>query len=281
MDICEELYKKWRKYGEESVIGRTRLGRPIFLYRTGEAPKTLIVASVHAREHITSSLVTELFAGCGYSFDVVPVLNEDGVRLALYGAERLEKTLRARLVGINKSDDFSLWKANANAVDLNVNFDAEWGTGKSNVRYPSSADYIGEYPESEPETKAIADLLRSGDYAQVVAYHSKGEVVYHGFMHNRFHYDLAKKYADSIGYELTTSEWSAGGLKDYFDLISDGLGLTVEVGEDRYPHPYPTTELTKLIEKHKESVKILYDNGLEVARRIYQAGFSAGKRRRS
>ena len=269
MGFCEEIYKRWR-HNEKRIIGVTRLKKPIFAYRTGKNPVTLIVASVHAREYVTSSLVTELFCDCGLSFDVVPILNEDGVDLCLYGVDRLDNEWGKRLVKINGSKDFSLWKANAFAVDINVNFDAEWGRGKSNVKIPSPANYIGDYPESEPETKAIAGLLRRNTYAQVVAYHAKGEVVYHGFLNNHRHYDLAKRYAESIGYDLTTAEGSTGGLKDYFDVISDGLGLTVEVGKDVFPHPYPLTEIDNLTEQHKESVKILYDNGLEVARRIFE-----------
>ena len=278
MDHCEKLFKIWRKYAKESIIGTTRLGAPIPLYRTGESPQTLIVAAVHAREYVTADLVTGIFCGSDKSFDVIPVLNIDGVRLSLYGADGLDSKLRSRLLIINGSSDFSNWKANAFGVDINVNFNADWGTGKSNVKYVSSANYIGPYPESEPETRAVTNLIRSGNYAQVVAYHAKGEVVYHGFKNNRLHYDLAKRYADALGYELQYAYGSAGGLKDYFDVVCDGLGLTVEVGEDRFPHPYPMTEIDRLIDKHKGSVDILYENGNEVARRLHGAGIKRGGR---
>ena len=270
MDICGDIYKKWNERFVPSIIGRTRLNAPIYMYSTGS--DTLIVASVHAREYITSLLVTELFCNTKYSFDVIPILNVDGVRMCVEGVDWIEEPLRSRLVELNGSDDFRLWKANAFGVDINVNFDAEWGRGKSNIFHPSGSNYIGPYPESEPETRAIADLLRSGRYSQVVAYHSKGDVIYFGFGTNFYHRDLAGRYSRIVDYPLTYATGSAGGLKDYFDTICPGLGLTVEVGEDKFDHPYPLTELDNLISKHLDSVEILYENGKEVAARILGRG---------
>ncbi|RXN02842.1 carboxypeptidase B2 [Labeo rohita] len=45
-------------------------------------------------------------------------------------------------------------------ADLNRNFDANWCT-KGASDNPCDATYCGEYPESEPETQAVARFLRS------------------------------------------------------------------------------------------------------------------------
>ena len=51
-----------------------------------------------------------------------------------------------------------LYKANANGVDLNVNFDAKWGSGESNLTTINDENYIGKHPFSESETKALRDF---------------------------------------------------------------------------------------------------------------------------
>ena len=273
MKYYERLSERCKQLGQTEFIGKTTAGYDIPFVDAGS--DTLIVGSTHAREHITTELIFGIFDGT-YPIDVVPCLNIDGVILCREGLSALPISAEKKefLRKINGSNDFSLWKANANAVDINVNFDAEWGTGKSNVKYPSSANFIGTKPESESETKAICDLIRRKKYSQVISYHSKGEVIYWGFGKNKYHYSMAKKYADILGYPLTTSYGSAGGLKDWFDMNSDGLGLTVEVGNDKFSHPYPESELPNLISLHKRSVKTIYENGLAVAKKIH-AGSSS------
>lgn len=271
MTYYERLLERCKISGRTEFIGKTSAGYDIPVV-TAENANTLIVGSTHAREHITTELIFGVFGG--EPFDIVPCLNIDGVILCREGLNSLpvDKERKEFLKKINGGDDFSLWKANAEAVDINVNFDAEWGTGKSNVKYPSSANFIGKAPESERETKAVCDLIRRKKYAQVISFHSKGEVVFWGFGKNKYHYHEAKRYADILGYELSTSYGSAGGLKDWYDLNFDGLGLTVEIGKDKFSHPYPESELPKLIALHKRSVKIIYENGLAVANKIYARG---------
>lgn len=269
MDYYDKLLTECKKAGKVTIIGKTVCNRNIPLVSVGDGRAyTLIVGAVHAREHITVELIKKLFFTTKLPFDVIPCLNIDGGLLCKYGLDAVPEDRREYLKIINGSDDFSLWKANAAAVDINVNFDAGWGTGKQNVKYPSEANYIGPYPESEPETQAAVNVLLGKKYSQVICYHSKGEVIYWGFGKNFHHYAEAKAYADKVGYKLSHAKGSAGGLKDKFDLISDGLGLTVEVGDDKYSHPYPEERLPELINKHKESVRLLYDNGIKIARKI-------------
>lgn len=272
MIYYDELIERCNNLGKTDMIGKTRLGYDIPLVRVGkESADTLLVCSVHAREHITTELLFALLNGTDLSFDFLPVLNIDGVLLCKYGAEFIkDAALRSYLYGVNGGNkDFSQWKANVYAVDINVNFNAGWGSGAQNVRYPSPANYIGKKPESEPETQAAARLADSGKYAQIICYHSKGEVIYWGYGNNYLHYSEAKRLADTLNYELTTAKNSAGGMKDYFDLKSSGLGLTVEVGSDKFPHPYPIEELGNLIKRHAGSLEVIYDNGKRIAEKIY------------
>ena len=77
----------------------------------------------------------------------------------------------------NGSSDFSMWKANANGVDLNNNFDANWGTNMHSL-VPASHGFVGCNPMSERETKAIAKYKEKHKPFITISYHSKGEEIY-------------------------------------------------------------------------------------------------------
>lgn len=264
----EHLIKLAESLGEVTYPATTPLGYKIPFVHIGKGKaKALIVGSIHAREHITTTLLNELMAryDAKIPIDYIPMLNIDGVMLATNGLSIVkDECLKRRLLELNgQSKDFSLWKANIYGVDINVNFDADWGEGEQNITYPWSENYIGETANSETETRLIVDILKN-NYPVVAAYHSKGELVYWGYEHNFHHYKYAKTFADKLGYELTRSEGSAGGLKDYYALNYKGLGITVEIGEDKYPHPYPVSELDNLIKKHLGSIELLAQMGEEI-----------------
>lgn len=239
METYTNLINSISKMGKLDFVGSTVLGYGIPLVHVGyDRPHTLIIGSVHAREYITTQLLNKLVPkASGCSFDYLPMLNIDGVMLCQHGLDAIKDDIRKKsLLVYNKDNkDFSQWKANINGVDLNVNYDADWGEGKSNITYPSSENYIGKVAESEPETKAVVELLKRNQYSLVACYHSKGEVVYWGFESNFRHYNEAKTIADKLKYSLQRSEGSAGGIKDYYCTKYLGLGVTIEVGKDSFP----------------------------------------------
>jgi len=258
-----ELYTYVKKIGGSAhLLGLTYLNNPLIMIKKGNdalGGGILVTASIHAREYITSYLVCRLAQEYSLSYPIhfVPLLNPDGVFLARGGADTVaDKKLRYELIDINGGRNFALWKANARCVDLNVNFDAGWGTGLSNVRYKRSSDYIGSKPFSERETKAIKRLLKRYRYGLCLCYHSKGEEVYWGFEHDTRYKAEAQLFADKLGYTLKESRGSAGGLKDYFTLMYKRLGLTIEVGSDSLPHPYPMGQLDNLYAQHKGSLEL-------------------------
>lgn len=271
-----DLINSLSKMGELEFIGSTVLGYGIPLVHIGhDQPSTLIIGSVHAREYITTLLLSKLIAKVeNCCFDYLPMLNIDGVMLCQNGLDFVSDIHRknALLRYNGNNHDFSLWKANINGVDLNVNFDADWGEGKSNITYPWSENYIGRFAHSEPETKAVVKLLAKNKYSLVACYHSKGEVVYWGFESNFRHYLEAKAIADKLGYTLERSEGSAGGIKDYYCSKYLGLGVTIEVGKDSLPHPYPVSELPKLVKQHTGSIELLCGLGGKIARKLYGGG---------
>jgi hypothetical protein len=220
---------------ETGYIGVTELGNRIPYIKKGDGKygASMIFGAIHAREHITVPIILKMaeeYTGLSAIY-FVPVVNIDGVTLATLGIEAAGGA--RNLIKINGgSSDFRLWKANINAVDLNVNFDAEWGTGAQNLKRPAPANYIGPKPESESETKALVAFTKKHDFCVVLCYHCKGNVIYYGYKNKEPHRKLAELYSKSTGYPLLESAGSAGGYKDWFTLNYPGLSLTVEVGDE-------------------------------------------------
>ena len=121
---------------EPEIIGRSVQGRPMLLYRIGaaDAPRTvLVVGCIHGNECAAFPVIGRLLRGpevAGARVLVIPSVNPDG---------RYADT-----------------RGNAHGVDLNRNFSVGW------VRIPRpSRYYSGPGPFSEPETRALRDLVRA------------------------------------------------------------------------------------------------------------------------
>lgn len=243
--------------GDTGSLGNTTLGYPIPYIHKGsyQGAQVLFIGGIHAREYITAPLLLELakdYKGqTGIWF--VPLLNIDGALLVQFGIDSVGNVgLKNSLLNLNDaSQDFSLWKANIKGVDLNVNFDAKWGTGAQNVKEPAPGNYIGPEPESEAETKAIIAFTENIRPALTLSYHTKGEEVYWGFLNNDNFKREAERIANTLKYTLKSSIDSAGGYKDWFTMSFGRLGLTVECGNDNFPHPYPENEINNLYMQHK------------------------------
>lgn len=254
MDVfreVEEFYENYR--GERRVIGKSVEGRSLFAMKMGEGkPVLLSQYAIHGREWVSALLGLEHLrrgAGRGSAW-IVPLVNPDGALLSEVGLLSADKDRRARLVALNGGEDFSLWKANAAGVDLNVNFDARWGTGKSNVFSPAPANYVGERPLSEPESRALAAFTEKIAPDLTVSWHTKGEEIYW-----RFHQPplraardrrLAMTLSRSTGYPLREAKGSAGGYKDW--CVERGIpAFTVELGREDIPHPLGRETLGEII----------------------------------
>lgn len=260
MGYYKEFVEKSKKlHGCKTVeIGKSLFGRKLLSFEFGTAPKILFVGSIHAREFVTAELIFKMAQKNkvkGVAF--MPLSNPDGVELCLDGVGSVPKEYRKFLLNINKSQNFSLWKANGRAVDLNVNFDADFGKGKQNRFFPSPSSYVGECAFSECEAKALRDYCKKFDC--VLCYHSKGEVIYYGYGDNFQDKALADTVGTYLGYEVLTSVGSCGGLKDWFVDKGYGSSLTIECGNDELSHPIGFDHADELFEKHKDMPKIVKD----------------------
>lgn len=257
----EDFYRRY--VGEKRIIGLSALRRPIFAVKAGKGRTLGIVqGGIHAREWITAYLVA---AQAKAGVDVgavwyVPLVNPDGALLSSCGIDTVsERARRKFLLAANGQSDFSLWKANAEGVDLNVNFPALWGTGLYNIRFPAAANYIGDYPFSESETRALRDLTLRERPEFTISYHTQGEEIYWHFHQPHFRWLRDKRRAAFLssltGYPLKETYGSAGGYKDWCIRRLRCSAFTVEVGKGE--HPLNKTHLRSIMSDNIESVNAL------------------------
>lgn len=254
-------------------IGRSTLGLPIYGFHIGpkNGDQILFDAGIHAREYITSFLLMELlryYANKKISVGMyfLPCINPDGMRICTEGTAWISDPKKREFLKLvnNDSIDFSLWKANANAVDLNVNFDALWGMGLKNVFCLSPENFVGYFPFSERENLLIAEFVRKISPAACISYHSKGEVIFYGFEElceeeKLRDFFLANEISKSTGYTPIKTEGSTGGFTDWVSLERRCPALTIEVGSDTLKHPIGMESLGEIFAKNIDVPLIVHN----------------------
>ncbi len=268
----EQSYLEFESAGAEKIaIGKTVLGDTIYSFAVGcGAPKIIVQYGIHAREYITFYLakrqildtIKGLEAGCGTVY-FVPVVNIDGVRLVLDGLQAISPEFHPLLNSLCQDGDFSQFKANIRGVDLNVNFDAKWGTGLLNEFEPRQANFVGEFPHSEPEVLALVNFTTKIQPDLTISYHSKGEVIYYGFFEplraRRTHRKFAKIVQKTTGYRIIRTKNSAGGYKDWCINKLKIPALTIEVGAENLVHPITKEFLPDIYQKNAKVIFNLLD----------------------
>lgn len=269
MDIVRKTYEFYRRYsGEKRLLGASSCGLPIVALFTGrhEFPQIIVQCAIHAREWVTAMLVPELIGReilCGGVW-FVPLANPDGVSINIGGEKFLRRLPEERaefLRRLNGSGDFSLWKANANGVDLNVNFSAGWGTGVKNVRAPAPENYIGRRPFSEAETRVLRDFTLQVKPDATLSYHTKGEEIYweygqegEALLRDQ---DIALALAEETGYCVKRITGSGGGYKDWCVRHLKIPAFTLEAGRDGLPHPLGESEFPQILQKNRDVLRRL------------------------
>ena len=269
-------------------VGKSLFGKDILGVHIGNysGNQVMLTGSIHAREYITSLLLIKMVEYLkdkkidgGLYF--VPLVNPDGVSLVLEGIESVPcAKFREYILNVNDGNqDFGQWKANGEAVDLNVNFNALWGEGTQNLRCPAPGNFIGFYPESEREVRDLIAFTRKNYPALTIDYHTKGEVIYYGFQ-TQSQQELAKnlKIANNIaeytGYNVLRSEGSVGGFQDFSIDALKIPSVTIEVGSAELEHPIGESYLDEIFERNKEVPLIALNTINSMAR----AGRVNGKR---
>ncbi len=219
--IFNEVKRFYLSYtGRKCIIGYSVRGREIFALHVGEnfGKQFIAVYGVHGREWITARLAIKhikkgLKRGGGW---IIPLVNPDGA----YLCETKDPT----------------WKANARGVDLNCNFDADWGCGRLNTKLRGSENCIGDSPFSEPESAAVRNFTLKVKPFVTLSFHTKGGEIYYEYG-GRGDIRGAEIIAGCTGYKVRKIYGSCGGYKDWCIQKLRIPAYTVECGADRLRHP--------------------------------------------
>jgi protein MpaA len=190
----------------EVQIGRSVQGRPITLIRRGVpgGARILVVGVIHGNEAAGAAVVDRLRT------EVVP----DGVELFL-------------VPSINPDGQAVSDRQNANLVDLNRNFPANWAPLGS----PGDWQYGGAAPASEPETRTMVALGEAVRPDLILWYHQDLNRIAPGTGRNG---EIRARFAEITGlpivdisggtYTGTAAQWAGTVQTD------SGTGITVELG---------------------------------------------------
>lgn len=268
---------------ETGVAGKSVLGKNLYYIKLGNGPNQVFYNGAHhGLEWITSVLLMKfvenfsrayvdrvLLAGHDVkniwnqsTIYIIPMVNPDGVNLVLDGLSRDNPYYSQLIEWNNGSMDFSrVWQANIRGVDLNHNYDASWNLSKqAEARYgitgPGPTRFSGPYPESEPESKAVADFTRAHNFRLVLAYHSQGEVIYWTYLNiiPTGAQRIAQLFANASGYTLSEPAGAASyaGYKDWYIDKYRRPGFTIEVG--RGTNPLPISQFNEI---YKDNIELL------------------------
>lgn len=220
MDIYQEVRSAYLSYKRKKcVIGYSYRGREIYAFHVGKnyGKQFIVVCGLHSREWICARLALKFIkqrVACGGW--IIPLANPDGAIIS--------QTTKP------------LWKANFRGVDLNCNFDADWGTGVKNTSVKGAENCIGDHPVSEAETAALVRFTQAVNPFVTLSFHTKGGEVYWEYGGEG---DLvgANVICAYTGYRARRISGSAGGYKDWCIQKLRIPSYTIECGVDGLTHP--------------------------------------------
>ena len=284
----QELINKILQLQEEGLelfnAGKSVLGKNILATHVGnyDGTQILIQAGIHAREYITTLLTIELARNLhnnnlvqdgGIYF--IFLTNPDGTEIALDGIESVNCNITRQYLTIanNGSTDFSRYKANINLVDLNTNFDANWGDGSQNVFCPATENFVGFYPNSEREVQSLINFTLQVKPSLTISYHSKGNVIYYGFENQSEEnisrdQQIGEALSQTTAYPLIFTENSTGGYKDWCIQKLTIPAYTIEVGDDSLEHPIQEENLPEIYQRNKDVPLIALEKAKEFTNSI-------------
>jgi hypothetical protein len=195
-------------------IGRSVEGRPIRVSRLGSGEVDLvIVGGIHGGYEANSIRLargvlrhfrdnpTELDPR--FTLHVIENMNPDGLHRVTGGASLSEFDFRTA--------DTVAGRFNANWVDLNRNWDADW---QPTSYWGTREVDAGSRPFSEPETRAVRDYFDRIDPVASVFYQSAAAGLWYSGAEDRWAPSrrLASAYSEASGYRMPSP---SGGLVEY------------------------------------------------------------------
>jgi g-D-glutamyl-meso-diaminopimelate peptidase len=284
-----ERLKRLYPFCEIFPIGKSVTGKEILCIKVGYGLNNVLFNGAHhGAEWITSAFLMKFLGDylekyiCGkkicdiqsaflmdnVSLFVIPMVNPDGVDIAVNGARKYTADFPRLFRQNNNSSDFSKWQANFNGVDLNHNYDAMWDLSRNGERSvgifgPGPTKYAGKKPFSEPETIAMKEFTEKYAFKLTMSFHSQGQEIYYNFNDKEpiYSFFFARILALGTPYTVAIPEGTAsyGGYKDWFIDKFGRLGFTIEVGKGE--NPIPVSDLNRI---YCETLPIL-TGGMKIA----------------
>lgn len=242
---CQDK-ERWRyafhfstTWHDTEVIGKTVQGRNIVAHFYGrqdpDQPKILLTGAVHGEEWKSGGLWRlrdwldnnpHEIRNKGRQLIIVDEVNIDGARF--------NRHLRA-----NGCDPECMHgRMNANGVNLNRNFPANWRP--CNYTYLGSPASCGSHAVSEPETRAIVNLTLSAKPTHLITYHSRwppNGMIFLGRNSNPKTREFAHWVADRTGYPVGRydgPEVTGGGVPGDQAVWSETVGVRSLLIEARW-----------------------------------------------
>lgn len=164
------------------IIGKSVQGRDIEAFSYGDGDINLLfVGGIHGGYEWNSVLLAYQFMDyleakpeavpANVTVTIVPSANPDG----LYDVVGHEGRIMASSIPVNEDLSSGKGRFNANGVDLNRNFDCKW---KPESTWRTRKVSAGTSAFSEPEAKAIRDLVARIKPSAAVFWHSQANAVY-------------------------------------------------------------------------------------------------------
>lgn len=180
-------------------VGESVCEKKIYAVKLGRGEKKfLITAAEDGMQYLSAKLLmrfteglAEAFAGgarffgrntaelfADISLFVLPMINPDGVDIALHGLD-ITNAYHRRLISMAGIHSFCrVWCANANGVELSHNFSAECEVFRKS---PAPGGYGGELPLSEPEMQAVCEFAASEDFSEFIHIRSSTDCPYYDY----------------------------------------------------------------------------------------------------
>jgi carboxypeptidase T len=235
-----QLAAAFPNLAELKELGRSVEGRAIWALRIGErrgnSKKVLFMGCHHAREWIAVEvpflLARELLEKSNEpkvaqwlssaEFWVAPMVNPDGHEFCRTD-NRLWRKNRKR------NPDGSI------GVDPNRNYGYMWGTLNipTSSHVPSDDTYVGPRAFSEPETRAVRDLIACEKFCGLITYHSYQQLILHPWGYTR------EGIADPVDRQRLIG--LARGMSDRIRAVS-GFAYTPQQSSQLYPTAGDTTD---------------------------------------
>lgn len=277
-EMGEDIWLLVNRYPDKiryEIAGTSVDGRYIFAVTLGnpDAAKSVFVeAGTHGREYMNCMLVMaqleeyllrwdeqyrngltfgEVLSRC--NLVVMPMVNPDGVTISQFGIDGIRsEEVRNNLINMDGILKYTRWKANANGVDPNRQYNCYWNT-VINSLVPTSGGqedpYNGLLPETEPEVVAVEQIINNKEqWMAAISFHSSEEAVY---------YDMGEAALDDVALACGELAMHCGNLTGYrvgelngessvprgllynWLIINKNIRtVLIETGRDMCPLPY-------------------------------------------